>query len=86
MSNRGTVLTLATVKENKSNYSDQDCNRARTESKLQETMGNISTKDLLYMIYKILIPKCPITRDDFKAANYIFGTIVKALKFKTLHK
>ena len=49
-------------------------------------MGNISTKDLLYMIYKILIPKCPITRDDFKAANYIFGTIVKALKFKTLHK
>ena len=48
ISNQGTVLTLATVMENKSNYSDRDCNRTLAASKLQETMGKISTTDLLY--------------------------------------
>ena len=43
-------------------------------------MGEISTKDLLYMINKILISDCPITCDDLKVANDIFGTRIKALK------
>ena len=64
MSNRGTVLTLATVKENKSNYSELDSTRARAARKLQETMRNISTKYILYMINKRLIQNCPITAND----------------------
>ena len=71
MSNWVTVLTLVTVKVNKSNYPDRDFNRARMSRKLQDTMGNISTKDLLYMINKRLIQNCPITSDDLKAANDI---------------
>ena len=80
MSNRGTVLALAIVKENKSNYSDPDCNRDRAERKLQETMGNIATKYLLYKINKILIPNFLITHNDLKDANDIFVTIIKAPK------
>ena len=49
-------------------------------------MGEISTKDILYMINKILISDCPITCDDLKVANDIFGTRIKALKIKTLWK
>ena len=56
------------------------------EKKLQETTGNISTKDLMYMIYKILIPNCPINRDDPKAANDIFWTSIKDQKGKTVRK
>ena len=73
MRNRGSFLTLETMKENKSNYSDQDCTRVFLARKLRETMGNISTKDLLYTIDKRLIPKFPITHDDLNAANDIFG-------------
>ena len=54
--------------------------------KLHKNMGNISTKDLLYMIDKILIPNFLINRDDLKAANENFGTSNKALKGKTLRK
>ena len=73
-------MELAIVKENKSNYPNQDCDRARAARKLQETMGNISTKDLLCIMNKGLIPNCPITCDDLKTANDIFVTSIKALK------
>ena len=86
MINWGTVLTMAAVRENKSNYSDQDCNRSRGARKLQETIGNISTKDLLYMIDKRLIPNCPINSDDLRATNDIFGTSTYDLKGKTVRK
>ena len=66
-----TVLTLVTVNVNKSNDPDQEFNRALMSRKLQDTMGNISTKYLLYMINKRLIQNCPITIDDLKAANDI---------------
>ena len=56
MRNWVTVLTLATVKGNKSNYSDRYRNRARAARQLQETMGDINTKDLLYITDKRLIP------------------------------
>ena len=49
-------------------------------------MGNIGNKDILYMINKILIPNCLITRDDLKADNHIFGTIIKNLKGNTVRK
>ena len=32
------------------------------------------------------MPNCLITRDDLKADNDIFGTIIEALKFKTVSK
>ena len=86
MINQGTVLTLAAVKENKSNYPDQDCNRYCAARKLQETMGDISTKYILHMINKILIPNFLIIHDDLMAANDIFCTIIKALKVKTVNK
>ena len=86
MTNRGTVLTLETTKENESNYSDRDCNRDRATRKLQGTMGNISTKYPLYIIDIRLIPNFPITRDDLKAGNDILGTSIKALKGKTVCK
>ena len=86
MRNWVTVLTLATVKENKSNYSDRYCNISRVARKFQDTMGNIGIKYLMYMIGKRLIPNFLINRDDLKAANDIFGTRIKALKVKTVRK
>ena len=49
-------------------------------------MEDISTKDLLYITDKRLIPNWPITRFDLKDANDIFGAIIKSLKGKTVRK
>ena len=49
-------------------------------------MENISTKYLMYIIDKILIPKFPINCNNLKADNDIFGTNIKALKCKTVSK
>ena len=49
-------------------------------------MGNIITKDLLYIIYKILIPKFSVTCDNLKDANDCFGTSIKSPKLKTLRR
>ena len=86
MSNRGTFMILATVEEKKPNYLYQECNRACAERNLQETTWNTSTKDILYMINKIIIPNQPITCDDLKAANDMFGTIIRSLRVKTVQK
>ena len=86
MSNRVTVMTQATVKENKSNDPDRERNRARVASTLQDNTGNINAKDLLYIINKRLTPKLPITCDDLNAASDILGTSIKALKVNTVRK
>ena len=49
-------------------------------------MGIINTKDLLYMIDKILITNYPITLDDLKSNNDILEASLKALKDKILRK
>ena len=49
-------------------------------------MGNISTKDLLYMINKIIIQNCPINNDDLKVTHDIIGKSIKDLKAKTVRK
>ena len=49
-------------------------------------MGNIITKNIMYMIHKRLIPNSPITCDELKAANNSFGTNIKVLKVKTVRK
>ena len=49
-------------------------------------MGNISTKYLLYIIDKRLIPNCRITCGELKAANDIFGISTKDLKVKKIRK
>ena len=49
-------------------------------------MGNISTKYLLYIIDKRLVPNCRITCGKLKAANDIFGISTKDLKVKKIRK
>ena len=49
-------------------------------------MWNISTKDLLYMINKIIIQNLPITIDDLKVTDDIIGKGIKDLKAKIVRK
>ena len=59
MTNQGTVLALATVKKKIQLFRSRQKQSSHGARKLQETMRNIRTKDLMYMIGKILIPNLP---------------------------
>eukprot|EP00536_Pseudo-nitzschia_multiseries_P018170 jgi/Psemu1/54399/gm1.54399_g len=54
------VFTIATVKENKANYSDLDHRRTTKDRKLQNTL-NITTKGLSRKVDINLIPNYPVT-------------------------
>ena len=46
----------------------------------------LKLKELLWIINKNLIPNCPVTREDVKLADEIFGASLVALKGKTVRK
>ena len=78
-----TTLVVNTVKENRMNYTNNDCLRALRARKLQITMGRPSTATFLDLLKKNGIANCPITPADVEAAEYIFGPDIGSLKGKT---
>jgi hypothetical protein len=81
----GTAL-ISTVAANKSSYSDGDYSRAVLARQLQKNMGRPSTRALIEMLEKKLLPNCPVTRQDVLAAEHIFGPDVGSLKGRTVHR
>ena len=85
MKNSSVVLTINTVKENKTKFSNLDHRRAVKARKFQDIV-NVPTRELLRVIDNKLMPNCPVTRDDVKVANAIFGPSIVGLKGKTVRR
>ena len=81
-----TTLVVNTVKENRSNYTNNDYLRALRARELQITMGRPSTSTFLDLLRKNGIANCPVTPADVEAAEYIFGPDIGSLKGKTTRR
>ena len=68
----GTVL-VNTVEDNASQFSAYDYAQAKKARALQRRIGRPSTRDYIDYVSKNLIPNCPVTVQDIKNAEFIFG-------------
>jgi hypothetical protein len=80
-----TVL-VNTVEENKTRYTNADYLRALKARELQIKIGRPSTKDLIRIVMKNMLPNCTVTKADIMAAEDIFGPDIGGLKGKTTRK
>ena len=81
----GTTL-VNTVAENKSKYTHDDYLQAVRARELQIKIGRPSTRDYIAIIKEHRIPNCPVTVQDIRAAEHIFGPNVASLKGKTVRR
>jgi hypothetical protein len=77
------VASINTVSGNKDKYSSTDCDRADLAQRLQVRIGHPSTKDIICIVERNLLPNCPITKADILIAEDIYGAEIGALKGKT---
>ena len=76
----GAVLTITTVKDQKTKYCAVDICRATIARQLQTTIGDPTTKDLLDIIEKSPLKDCGAARKDILIAEVIFGPSGSGLK------
>ena len=81
-----TTLVVNTVKENRSNYTNNDYLWAVRVREVQITMGRPSTSTFLDLLQKNGIANCPVTPADVEAAEYILGPDIRSLKGKTTRR
>ena len=55
------------------NYTNADYLHALAARKLQIKIGNLTGCEFMKIVSSILLPNCPITREDIKATQDIFG-------------
>ena len=72
MKESATVLTINTVEENKTKYSNLDQRRADKARKFQDIVG-LPTRALVKLIDANEIPNCPVTRAYLKISDDILG-------------
>jgi hypothetical protein len=77
------ALTINTVDDNKSRYTNREYSRALLARKIQDTIGRPSTRSYIHIIDNNLLPNCPVTRHDVIAAEDIFRPNLGSLKGKT---
>ena len=80
---QGPVL-INTVANIKSNYTNADYLHDLAAKKLQIKIGNPTAHEFMKIVSSDLLPNCPITREDIKAAKDIFGPDVGGIKGKTV--
>jgi hypothetical protein len=80
------MVLLNTVAENKNKYTVDAYSRATLARKIQIMIGRPSTKEFLKIVDNHLLPNCPITREDIKVAEDIFGPDLGSLKGKTTRR
>ena len=85
-SKAGVFNQVALVEENLTKYTQRDINKAKAARKFQVMYNNISTTKLLNIIDTNQVRGLPITREDVKQAENIFGPNVFALKGKTTNR
>ena len=77
------TMLITTVDNNKSRLSAHDYSRALLARALQRKIGRPTTKDFIRYVALNLIPNCPITAQDIKNAEFVWGPELGCLKGKT---
>ena len=80
------VAMLNTVEENKSLYTKRQVARADEARKLYGIVGYPSMKDFKHIIQTNQIKNCPVTIEDIKISEKIYGPSVYAIKGKSVRK
>ena len=78
-----TVL-ISTVDENKSKLSAYDFNKAKLARSIQQRIGRPNTQDFIRYVTSNQLPNCPVTVQDIKNAEFIWGPDLGSLKGKTV--
>ena len=78
-----TVL-VTTVADNMSKFSAYDVSKAKIARTLQKRIGRPSVKDYIRYVDSNMIPNCPITSQDIRNAETIWGPDLGCLKGKTV--
>ena len=77
---------VTTVDKNKSMYTNRHVKAAELARTIQNRIGRPSTRDFINIVKNNLLPNCPVTVDDIKAAEHIFGPNLGSLKGKTTRR
>ena len=80
------VSLVNTVAEKKREYTEREVRGATLARKLHNIVGFPLLKTYLYNVDNKLIPNCPVTREDIKVAEDIFGPNLAILQGKTVRK
>ncbi len=80
------TLLVATVDDNKDNYTKSEVNRANRARTLQIRLGRPSTADFIHIVNHNLLPNNPVTERDIKSAEAIYGQDVGSIKGKTVRR
>ena len=79
----GTMLTT-TVDDNKRKFSALDLTQAKQARALQRRIGRPMTRDFIRYVASDMIPNCPVTIQDIKNAELIWGPDLGCVKGKTV--
>lgn len=80
------IQLLSTVEENKSFYTQRQFERAKQARDLYHALGTPSINDFKAMLRLNTITNNPVTTEDIKIAEKIFGTDIGAIKGKTTRR
>ena len=76
-------MFITTVANNKNRLSAHDFSQAKAARTLQRRIGRPMTRDFIRYVATNLIPNCPITVQDIKNAEFVWGPELGCLKGKT---
>jgi hypothetical protein len=80
-----TVL-VQTVEENKGNFTPEDIKKADIAKRVYDMVGRPSPRDFYNMIRFNMISDCPVTINDVKAAQSIYGKDLYSIRGKTVRR
>src|SRR5210317_2181159 len=80
------ISLLNTVKENMAGFSEQQINRAKKARDLYAMIGYPTVKDFIAIIKNNMLMNCPVTVEDIKNAEKIFGPDIHVLMGKTVRQ
>jgi hypothetical protein len=78
------TVFITTVDENKAKFSAYDYNKAKLARSILRRVGRPKTQDFIRYVRDNLIPNCPITAQDVRNAEFIWGPDLGSLKGKTV--
>jgi len=81
----GTLL-ITTVEDNIKQLSGRDYTQAKLARSIQHRIGRPSTRDFIRYVSMNLIPNCPVSVQDIKNAEFIWGPDLGSLQGKTVRQ
>ena len=79
-------MLITTVDNNKSKLSALDFSQAKRARALQRRIGRPMTRDYIRYVAMNMIPNCPVTIQDIKNAEFVWGPDLGCVKGKTVRQ